>query len=124
MQLYLLGTNECVQVKISTGSIKGRKRTNLYEKFGEYYAFEGIPYAKPPIGELRFRAPQPPEHWPNVLDCTGAGNKPLQKHVVLNFIEGSEDCLYLNVYTKKARIKGKEHVIVRKKESIPLTFNS
>lgn len=102
---YRLGTNEYVIIETKQGSIKGRKRLNLYQNWGEYYAFEGIPYAKPPLGDLRFRAPQPIEPWlDNVLDCTNPKSKPIQKHLALPYMEGSEDCLYVNVYTKKASI--------------------
>lgn len=105
MRQFFLGTNEFVIVEIATGSIKGRKRLNLYEDWGEYYAFEGIPYAKAPLGVLRFRAPQAIKPWNNVLDCTKPSNNPIQKHMVLNYIEGSEDCLYINVYTKKVSLE-------------------
>lgn len=77
------------------------KRKNAYEEFCKYYAFEGIPYAKPPLGDLRFRAPQPPEPWNGVLDCLHYKSKPLQIDMLRRIICGSEDCLYLNVYAKK-----------------------
>uniref|UniRef100_A0A1A9V9U7 COesterase domain-containing protein n=1 Tax=Glossina austeni TaxID=7395 RepID=A0A1A9V9U7_GLOAU len=98
VQQYYLTTNEHEIVNTLCGRVKGVKRKTIYDKF--YYAFEGIPYAKPPIGELRFRAPQPPEPWKHVLDCTNCRSKPMQKHMTLKFIEGSEDCLYLNIEKK------------------------
>lgn len=64
-------------------------------------AFEGIPYAKPPLGELRFRAPLPPEPWEGVFDCLYYKSKPLQRDFVRRITLGSEDCLYLNVFAKK-----------------------
>ena len=63
-------------------------------------AFKGIPYARPPIGKLRWRDPQPVEHWEGIRDairfsppCTQ-----LSEGWNLRFVSGSaEDCLYLNV---------------------------
>nr|XP_013114447.1 unnamed protein product [Stomoxys calcitrans] len=94
-------TNEYEIVHTSKGPVKGRKRKNFYSAFGKFYAFEGIPYAKPPLGELRFRAPQPTESWQEVLDCTSCKTKAMQYHYIARWKEGSEDCLYLNIYAKE-----------------------
>lgn len=80
------------------GPVKGVKRKSIYGD--AYFSFEKIPFAKPPLGELRYKAPQPPEPWTEVRSCTSTGPKPLQKHFVFQMTDGSEDCLYLNVYTK------------------------
>ncbi|XP_067638389.1 esterase B1-like isoform X2 [Eurosta solidaginis] len=101
IQQYRATTNETVVVPTTYGQVKGVKRKTIYNQ--TFYAFEGIPYAKPPIGELRFRAPQPPQPWTGVRNCTSMGNKPLQRHLVLGITEGSEDCLYLNVYAKELK---------------------
>ncbi|MCM8711587.1 carboxylesterase family protein [Clostridium sp. SYSU_GA19001] len=56
----------------------------------------GVPYAKPPVGELRWKAPQNPEKWNNTLETKQYKNKAVQlsgKEVI-----GSEDCLYLNIW--------------------------
>ncbi|XP_061395054.1 esterase B1-like [Musca vetustissima] len=98
---YNKATNHFVTTKTSGGSIRGRKRKNVYREYDIYYSFEGIPYAKPPLGELRFRAPQPPEPWKNVRDCLHIKTKPMQYDYITKMIMGSEDCLYLNVYVKK-----------------------
>ncbi|KAM7363085.1 uncharacterized protein ACRADG_000137 [Cochliomyia hominivorax] len=93
-------TNEYEIVDTKYGKVRGVYRKNTYEAFGEYISFEGIPYAKPPLGELRFRAPQPPESWDNVLDCLHYKSKPLQRDFIKRIVLGSEDCLYLNIYAK------------------------
>lgn len=91
-------TSEKTVVSTTYGPIKGVKRKSIYGQ--SYFSFERIPFAKPPIGELRYKAPQPPEVWTEVKSCTSQGPKPLQKHFVFEMTDGSEDCLYLNVYTK------------------------
>lgn len=101
MTQYRLSTSETEIISTKSGKVKGLKRKCLYGNYdAHYYAFEGIPYAKPPIGELRFRAPQPVEPWHDVRDCTTYGPKPLQRHFVYKLAEGSEDCLHVNIYAK------------------------
>ncbi|EDW14174.1 esterase B1 isoform X2 [Drosophila mojavensis] len=85
-------------VKTQLGSVRGVKRNTIWG--GSYYSFEKIPFAKPPLGELRFKAPEPVEPWERELDCTSPGDKPLQTHPFFRKFAGSEDCLYLNVYAK------------------------
>lgn len=81
------------------GQLKGITDTDLN---GEtYYKFMGIPYAKPPVGPLRFKAPQPAESWTGIRDATKAGSPCLSTNLLTFQNIGSEDCLYLNVYTKE-----------------------
>ncbi|HTQ13058.1 MAG TPA: carboxylesterase/lipase family protein [Rhizomicrobium sp.] len=67
--------------------------------------FRGIAYAKPPVGRLRWRLPQPPAPWAGVRDATRFGNAAPQAPSRLGMFSGggigmqSEDCLYLNVWT-------------------------
>ncbi|KFQ97471.1 Fatty acyl-CoA hydrolase precursor, medium chain, partial [Nipponia nippon] len=74
--------------------------------------FLGLPFAKPPVGPLRFSEPQPPEPWKGVRDATSYPPMCLQdkvqgqvfSDVITNrkekvLLQVSEDCLYLNVYT-------------------------
>ena len=66
------------------------------------FAYLGIPYAKAPVGELRWKAPQPVEPWEGVRDCTRFGPSCLQPAAgIIREIQGrqDEDCLYLNVWT-------------------------
>ena len=66
--------------------------------------FRGVPYAAPPIGELRWKQPQPAANWDGALDCTAFGNVAPQSNRLAQMTgetlpETSEDCLYLNVWT-------------------------
>ncbi|CAH2056120.1 unnamed protein product, partial [Iphiclides podalirius] len=86
------------RVTIAQGTLEGKACTTHSGK--KYYSFEGIPYAKPPVGSLRFRDPQEPDSWTGVRDATKPGNKCAQVNPYNpSSLIGSEDCLYLNVYT-------------------------
>ncbi|XP_049860111.1 para-nitrobenzyl esterase-like [Schistocerca gregaria] len=94
LQLLLLNSYakaEDVLVTVQQGTLRGTTATSLYNT--SYTAFRGIPYAQPPIGELRFQAPQPATNWEGVRDATAYGSDCVQ-----NTGDGSEDCLYLNVF--------------------------
>ncbi|GJQ67385.1 hypothetical protein Trydic_g8268 [Trypoxylus dichotomus] len=82
------------------GTVMG---TLMISRNGRFFsAFRGMPYAKPPIGELRFKAPQEPEPWSDLLDATRDSNICIQQNFLFSKepeVEGSEDCLYINVYS-------------------------
>ena len=69
---------------------------------GTQKAFLGLPYAAPPTGDLRWKAPQPPTAWKGVRDATNFAARCEQWHIWNDYIfldaGPSEDCLYLNVY--------------------------
>ena len=69
---------------------------------GKVKAFLGLPYAAPPVGALRWKAPQPPVKWKGERDATNFGAHCAQVHVFDDMIfqdkEDSEDCLFANVY--------------------------
>lgn len=71
-------------------------------------AWRGVPYARPPLGELRLRPPQPPEEWSGVRDAAGYGSRSLQPEPVPDpcLPPVAEDCLYLNV-TAPAGVHGR-----------------
>ncbi|KAH8369265.1 hypothetical protein KR009_006095 [Drosophila setifemur] len=86
-------------VDLSVGKVRGRRQRGLY--CDEFYSFEGIPFAKPPLGELRFVAPHPADPWRDKeLDARQEKPIPVQVDRKTGKVIGSEDCLYLNVYTK------------------------
>ncbi|MFI9239891.1 carboxylesterase/lipase family protein [Streptomyces sp. NPDC053079] len=64
---------------------------------GSYATYEGIPYAQPPTGPLRWRAPVPARRWTEVRDATRPGPRCVQLPFLGAGGAGSEDCLYLNV---------------------------
>ncbi len=82
-----------VVVKIDAGDVGGVTENGVA-------AFLGIPYAAPPTGELRWRAPQPVEPWSGVRLATAYGNDCSQAPNDIEKIRTtpSEDCLYLNVW--------------------------
>lgn len=85
-------------VETGLGRIKGTIEQTLLNN-REYYAFRGIPYGKPPIGALRFKAPVAADAWPDILDGSKFGNACAQPNMYMTSFIGSEDCLTLNVFT-------------------------
>lgn len=83
-------------VATSRGPVKGA----LNDKAG-VCSFKGIPFAAPPVGDLRFTMPQPHEPWTEPLDATKYGEQCIQHPMSLipsTKLTGSEDCLFLNVW--------------------------
>lgn len=74
---------------------------------GNFEAFLGVPYAQPPIGDLRFRNPKEVEPWQGILMAKEAKPDCKQRNYLMpNWpIVGDEDCLYLNIYRPKAEGK-------------------
>jgi para-nitrobenzyl esterase len=91
-----------VKTKIENGLIEG-----LYDTKTGLQMYLGIPFAKPPIGELRWKAPQPAENWQGVRETKAFGPRAVQAPVFgdMSFRSDgmSEDCLYLNVWTPARR---------------------
>ncbi|XP_063994018.1 juvenile hormone esterase-like [Diachasmimorpha longicaudata] len=69
----------------------------------EYSAFKGIPYGKPPLGYLRFKAPIEADSWDTTVDATSDPERCPQFTSGTGHSTGNEDCLYLNVYTPKTK---------------------
>ncbi|WP_339629290.1 carboxylesterase family protein [uncultured Maribacter sp.] len=87
-----------VQVKIENGTIEGN-----YDTHNGIQRYFGIPFAKPPVGELRWKAPQPLDNWNGIKETKSFGPRPMQTMVFGDMKSRSngvsEDCLYLNVWT-------------------------
>jgi para-nitrobenzyl esterase len=62
-------------------------------------SFKGIPFAAPPVGDLRWRAPAPPSPWSDIRDATAFGSPCVQVDPKGQLHGGDEDCLTLNVWT-------------------------
>jgi len=77
------------------------------------YIFRGIPYAAPPVGNLRWKAPQSVTSWSGIFECTDFGLNPSQdpSSATEDFPIG-EDCLYLNVQTPAEYTSDKLPVMV------------
>lgn len=88
-----------VKVKVTQGWLEGEVLETVTGD-RKYYSFKGIPYAEPPLGKLRFKAPRPALPWEGVKKATQHGPVCPQVDIFTEIlIPGSEDCLYLNVYT-------------------------
>jgi len=86
---------------------RGRARNN-----DEFYSFQAVPFAAPPIGERRFRPPAPVEPWEGNRDATEHADVCMQNNYEdPTKVTGSEDCLYLNVFTKSLNTSSKSQVI-------------
>ncbi|MEP7141710.1 MAG: carboxylesterase family protein [Ferruginibacter sp.] len=87
-----------VQAKIENGIIEGN-----YDTKSGLQLYFGVPFAKPPVGDLRWAAPQPPDNWQGVLQTKKFSPRPVQGIVFGDMNSRSdglsEDCLYLNVWT-------------------------
>ena len=91
-------------VRTDAGQISGSLSND-----GTVHAFKGIPFAAPPVGNLRWKAPQPVTPWTGIKKCTEFSKSPMQgkpdefgvytREFLIKDEPLSEDCLYLNVWT-------------------------
>src|SRR4051812_14674499 len=88
---------DSLTVKTEQGKVKGKTIND-----GKVRAYLGLPYAAPPVGDLRWKAPQGPAQWKGERDGTKFGAHCAQGRVFedMVFLDAgpSEDCLFLNVY--------------------------
>ncbi|XP_018353133.1 PREDICTED: esterase SG1-like [Trachymyrmex septentrionalis] len=87
-----------IEIHMQEGKLIGIIDKDIYDNY--YIDFRGMPYAKPPIEKLRFKDPIPTKSWSGKRNASKYGNNTVQINNLIQIeIEGSEDCLYLNVYT-------------------------
>lgn len=104
-----------VNVKVAEGILAGTDSSGVK-------IFKGVPFAAPPVGNLRWREPQPVACWQGVRDATKFGPNPMQERVFgdMNFgtKKMSEDCLYLNIWTPAKTMKEgscRAHILQRRR---------
>ncbi|KAJ8687537.1 hypothetical protein QAD02_023331 [Eretmocerus hayati] len=92
----------------------GRLRGSIEDSFEgyKYCSFKGIPYAEPPVGQLRFKDPVPLEPWTGEKNATSFGPMCAQTDAITQVSQGDDDCLYLNVYTKSIASTKRRPVMV------------
>jgi len=104
-------------IAVEQGLLKG-----ILNEKGDILVFKGVPFAAPPVGDLRWKPPQEPAHWKGSRDCSSFAPSAMQSTPVpfdrwtSEYIAPaeplSEDCLYLNIWTKAGSIKEKRPVLV------------
>ena len=107
--VVLVAASSAPQVKTRLGTVEGKDD-------GKVKAFLGIPYAAPPVGDLRWKAPAPATKWTGVKKATEFGFHCMQGKVFGDMVfhdpGGSEDCLTLNVWVPDKHIDPKMPVMV------------
>jgi len=123
--LLLLGLNLLIISTIAQTRIAETqfvKVSGMLTPDGKIKVFKGIPFASPPVGDLRWKRPIPPTPWKDVKVCTTFSASPMQPKPAPFFVWSeeyliptepiSEDCLYLNVWTSNQENKKKKPVLV------------
>jgi len=117
LALGMVAMADPLVVKTSDGKVHGKSINN-----GAVRAFQGVPYAAPPVGNLRWKPPVPAKRWKGELDATKYGHHCAQNHVFDDMIfqdstspddRGSEDCLTLNIYAPASE---------KSKDKLPVMF--
>lgn len=100
-------------IKTDAGFISGATNND-----NSLHIYKGIPFAAPPVGELRWKAPQPVTHWSGVKKCDAFAASPMQNKPIPFMMYTapylipsspiSEDCLYLNIWTGAKSSKEKD----------------
>ena len=104
LALLCCHNTEALKVDTALGGLQG-KVEKAVPSGQNYAAFTSVPYAQPPVGNLRFKSPQMVSKWEGVLDatevspmCPQLGLDPQTLKQNPDDVQGQEDCLYLNVY--------------------------
>lgn len=110
-------TSAFEKVKVEGGLVSGFTNAD-----GDIHIFKGIPFAAPPVGSLRWKAPQPVQPWSGIKICNKFSASPMQaspvpfsmwtEEFLIPKEPISEDCLYLNVWSGASSPKEKRPVLV------------
>jgi para-nitrobenzyl esterase len=93
VSLVLVIAASAQPVKVDGGRLEGTVEDGIR-------VYRGIPFAAPPVGELRWRAPRPATKWEGIRKADAFGRPCLQiNQAIANLPAPDEDCLYLNVWT-------------------------
>ncbi len=106
--MILTQTSGAEPIKIDGGLVEGTVEDGIA-------VYRGIPFAAPPVGDLRWRAPQPVKPWDGVLEATQFAPACPQMELKIPLfpkVETSEDCLYLNVWSPAKTANDKLPVMV------------
>jgi para-nitrobenzyl esterase len=99
-----------LRVKVSNGTLEGTTGISGVR------SFKGIPFAKAPVGNLRWKEPQPAANWTGVRKADKFGTSPMQANVFgdmrFRATGKSEDCLFLNVWSPAKTADAKLPVLV------------
>ncbi len=101
----LAGLAEDFVVSTDKGEVRGRELNGVA-------VYRGIPFAEPPLGDLRFAPPKEAKPWTGVLDCREFRPGSMQEHAPEDKYPYSEDSLYLNIWSPKNTAPGKLPVLV------------
>lgn len=111
LSIVRIAAAEAPRVKTASGELEG-----IEDSASGIRAFQGIPFAEPPVGELRWKAPQPVKPWTGVRLATHFGPRAMQPPIFGDMVFRSngmsEDCLYLNVWTPAKSEKEQLPVLV------------
>src|SRR5580658_284855 len=109
LAIPVLAADSAPLAAVNSGQLRGA----LLDNGGA--VFKGIPFAQPPVGDLRWREPQPVKSWGGIRAATEYPNTCMQANSGWNknsADKASEDCLYLNIWTPEWPSKGKKAVMV------------
>ena len=94
--------------EVEQGLVRGfnyRFRERRFINIDKYLdIFHGIPFAEPPVGDLRFRHPVPKAKWDGIYNATDRSAACFQDNPATLYLRKSEDCLYLSIYAPSPKV--------------------